>query len=122
MQLQADYNTLLSSIQHIISEDFDKISEQDFGVFEASKSELNQLSENFKIAIQEKVKSQKLKTELISNVSHDLKTPLTSIVGYLDLLMNQPNLTIEEKSNYTKIAYDKAIRLEELIEEFFFYC
>ena len=52
-------------------------------------------------------------------MAHDLKTPLTSIVGYLDLLMNQPNLTIEEKSNYTKIAYDKAIRLEELIEEFF---
>ena len=57
--------------------------------------------------------------DLLLYLAHDLKTPLTSIVGYLDLLMNQPNLTIEEKSNYTKIAYDKAIRLEELIEEFF---
>lgn len=59
------------------------------------------------------------RNDLLLYLAHDLKTPLTSIVGYLDLLMNQPNLTIEEKSNYTKIAYDKAIRLEELIEEFF---
>lgn len=59
------------------------------------------------------------RNDLLLYLTHDLKTPLTSIVGYLDLLMNQPNLTIEEKSNYTKIAYDKAIRLEELIEEFF---
>ena len=65
------------------------------------------------------------RNDLLLYLAHDLKTPLTSIVGYLDLLMNQPNLTIEEKSNYTKIAYDKAIRvdleelIEELIEEFF---
>lgn len=70
--IQSNYNTL-DSIQNIISEDFETITEKDFGIFESSKKELSQLSENFELAIQEKVKSEKMKTELISNVSHDLK-------------------------------------------------
>ena len=72
-EIQTDYNTLLDSIKNIISEDFDTITEKDFGIFESSKEELNQLSVNFEKAIQEKVKSEKMKTELISNVSHDKK-------------------------------------------------
>lgn len=63
--------------------------------------------------------AEKQKNDLLLYLAHDLKTPLTSIIGYLDLLVKQPNLSIEEKSNYTNIAYDKAMRLEELIEEFF---
>lgn len=63
--------------------------------------------------------SEQQKNDLLLYLAHDLKTPLTSVVGYLDLLLNQPNLTVEERSNYTDIAYDKAIRLEELINEFF---
>lgn len=59
------------------------------------------------------------KNDLLLYLAHDLKTPLTSIIGYLNLLINQPNLSIEERANYTKIAYDKSLRLEELIEEFF---
>lgn len=118
VQLQADYNTLLSSIQHIISEDFDKISEQDFGVFEASKSELNQLSENFKIAIQEKVKSQKLKTELISNVSHDLKTPLTCIKNYIALLKDD-ELSLENRHHYLEQLVLYTNRLKNLIDDLF---
>ena len=118
VQLQADYNTLLSSIQHIISEDFDKISEQDFGIFEASKSELNQLSENFKIAIQEKVKSQKLKTELISNVSHDLKTPLTCIKNYIALLKDD-ELSLENRHHYLEQLVLYTNRLKNLIDDLF---
>ena len=63
--------------------------------------------------------AEKQRNDLLLYLAHDLKTPLTSIIGYLDLLNSQPNLSLEEKSNYTKIAYDKSIRLEELIEEFF---
>lgn len=59
------------------------------------------------------------KNDLLLYLAHDLKTPLTSIIGYLNLLVNQPELSAKERADYTKIAYDKAIRLEELIEEFF---
>ena len=63
--------------------------------------------------------AEKQRNDLLLYLAHDLKTPLTSIIGYLDLLKSQPNLSLEEKNNYTKIAYDKSLRLEELIEEFF---
>lgn len=63
--------------------------------------------------------AEKQRNDLLLYLAHDLKTPLTSIIGYLDLLKSQTNLSLEEKSNYTKIAYDKSLRLEELIEEFF---
>lgn len=63
--------------------------------------------------------AEKQRNDLLLYLAHDLKTPLTSIIGYLNLLNSQPNLPSEEKKNYTKIAYDKSIRLEELIEEFF---
>lgn len=63
--------------------------------------------------------AEKQRNDLLLYLAHDLKTPLTSIIGYLDLLKSQTNLSLEEKSNYTKIAYDRSLRLEELIEEFF---
>ena len=80
-KVQNDYDQLLKYIQGIISENFNN-EDVDLGIFNSSKDDLNQLNENFEAAVQEKVKSQKLKTELISNVSHDLKTPLTCIKNY----------------------------------------
>lgn len=59
------------------------------------------------------------KNELIVYLAHDLKTPLTSIIGYLEILTESLNLPIEERSKYSKITLDKAYRLEELINEFF---
>lgn len=117
-EIENDYNTLLSSIKNIISEDFDKISEKDFGVFETSKNELNQLNDNFKEAIQEKVKSQKLKTELITNVSHDLKTPLTCIKNYITLLDDE-NLSKEDYKHYLEQVNLYSNRLKGLIEDLF---
>ena len=52
-------------------------------------------------------------------LAHDLKTPLTSVLGYLNLLHDEPGLTAEQRAKYTGIALDKAKRLEELISEFF---
>lgn len=59
------------------------------------------------------------KNELIAFLAHDLKTPLTSVVGYLTLLRDQPDLEREERLKYTGIALDKAERLQELLGEFF---
>ncbi len=57
--------------------------------------------------------------DLIAFLAHDLKTPLTSVVGYLTLLKDDPGLTHEQRAKFTGIALDKARRLEELLGEFF---
>lgn len=57
--------------------------------------------------------------ELIAFLAHDLKTPLTSVLGYLELLQDEPGLSPEQRAKYTGVALDKARRLEELIGEFF---
>ena len=59
------------------------------------------------------------KNDLIAYLAHDLKTPLTSVVGYLSLLEEAPDMPAEQKAKYTHIALDKALRLESLINEFF---
>ena len=59
------------------------------------------------------------KNDLIVYLAHDLKTPLTSVIGYLTLLRDEPQISPELRSRYTGIALEKAERLEELINEFF---
>lgn len=59
------------------------------------------------------------KNDLIVYLAHDLKTPLTSVIGYLTLLWDEPQISEEMRSRYTGIALDKAERLEDLINEFF---
>jgi len=59
------------------------------------------------------------KNDLITYLAHDLKTPLTSVVGYLSLLEEAPDMPPEQKAKYVHIALDKALRLEKLINEFF---
>ena len=81
-------------------------------------SDINDISQASNIAIQNELKSQRLKTELISNVSHDLKTPLTSMVSYIDLLkkegLNSPNAP-----EYVDIIDKKTQRLKNLTENLF---
>ena len=59
------------------------------------------------------------KNDLVMYLAHDLKTPLTSVIGYLTLLDESPELTREQRAKFTGIALDKAYRLEQLINEFF---
>ena len=57
--------------------------------------------------------------DLVTYLAHDLKTPLTSVIGYLSLLDEAPDMPPEQKAKYTHIALDKANRLERLVNEFF---
>ena len=79
---------------------------------------LNNLREGVKVSMTEQAKSERLKTELITNVSHDLRTPLTSIITYTDLLKS-PELTEEERQKYVDILDKKSQRLKTLIEDLF---
>lgn len=78
--------------------------------------DINNISEGFSAAVDEKVKSERLKTELIANVSHDIKTPLTSIINYVDLLKKE-NLNNETAKGYLDVLSGKAWRLKTLIED-----
>lgn len=69
------------------------------------------------MAIEEETKSQKMKTELISNVSHDLKTPLTSMISYIDLMKKEKNK--EKKNEYLETVERNSLRLKHLIDDLF---
>lgn len=79
---------------------------------------LNHLREGVRTSMHEQAKSERLKTELITNVSHDLRTPLTSIITYTDLL-KKPDITDEERKQYIEILDKKSERLKVLIEDLF---
>ncbi|MDY3249409.1 MAG: HAMP domain-containing sensor histidine kinase [Candidatus Choladocola sp.] len=68
---------------------------------------------------QQAAESEQKKNELVVYLAHDLKTPLTSVIAYLTMLDEHPDMSQEERAKYTHITLEKAIRLEELINEFF---
>lgn len=77
---------------------------------------INDIAGGFTNAIEQSLKSERLKTELITNVSHDIKTPLTSIINYVDLL-KQENIEDEKIKQYIDILNQKSLRLKKLIED-----
>ncbi|MGG4455320.1 histidine kinase dimerization/phospho-acceptor domain-containing protein [Brevibacillus porteri] len=79
---------------------------------------LNNITKGLKHAMEEQMKSERMKSELITNVSHDLKTPLTSIINYVTLL-KQEDLTPEERKSYVDVLDRKADRLRVLIDDLF---
>lgn len=85
--------------------------------------EFSQKLKDFKYSLKENEQARKLaeqqKNDLVVYLAHDLKTPLTSVVGYLTLLEEAPELPAEQRAKYIGIALDKAYRLEQLINEFF---
>ena len=116
--IQTKYQNLLRATSSIARGDFDTAFSEDFGVFESYKKELLQIQTDFKKAVDEEVKSQRMKSELITNVSHDLKTPLTAIITYINLL-KEPGLTPIQQQEYLDTLDKKALRLKVLIEDLF---
>ncbi|SCZ79106.1 sensor histidine kinase [Acidaminobacter hydrogenoformans] len=81
-------------------------------------SKVRQLADGYQTALESALKSERMKTELITNVSHDLKTPLTSILNYIDLL-KRAGLTAPEAPEYLKVLDQKSQRLKTLTEDLF---
>ena len=87
--------------------------------FSAMVSNLNRMEADIRKLMDKERESERTKNELITNVAHDLRTPLTSIIGYLELLSSGPAISQEMQKKYIDIAYVKAKRLEKLIEDLF---
>lgn len=77
---------------------------------------VNDVSNGFSNAVQESLKSERLRTELITNVSHDIKTPLTSIINYVDLIKRE-DIQDEKINEYVKVLDQKSQRLKKLIDD-----
>lgn len=112
------FEMLLNATNKIADGNLDVEIKDDLGLFNPYKEELEKIQVGFRKAVNEEVKSQRMKTELISNVSHDLKTPLTSIITYIDLLKNE-NITEEDRKSYIDTIDKKSQRLKVLIEDLF---
>ena len=117
-RIKKDYDVLMRGVQRIAEGDLDTMITEDIGVFEPFKEQLTEIRTGFKKAVDEEVKSQRMKTELITNVSHDLKTPLTAITTYVELLKKE-DITEEERKSYIETLEKKTLRLKVLIEDLF---
>lgn len=117
-KMRKDYTALKDATRNIAKGDLESDIKEDLGIFEPFKEDMKEIRTSFKQAVDDEVRSQKMKTELISNVSHDLKTPLTSIITYVDLLRNS-NPSDEEKAKYLDTLDRNSIRLKNLIDDLF---
>ena len=117
-QMQKKYDTLLDCINQIAEGNLDVEIRQDLGIFNPFKEQLGRIQQGIKKAVAQEVRSERTKSELITNVSHDLKTPLTAIITYVNLL-KQENITDEEREAYIRVLDQKSMRLKVLIEDLF---
>lgn len=117
-KLQKKYGLLLKATNEIAQGNLNVTIEENLGVFEPFKPQIYRIEEGFRNAVAEEVKSQRMKSELITNVSHDLKTPLTAIITYVKLLQ-EPGVTEEQRKEYLETLDRKSLRLKALIEDLF---
>lgn len=104
--------------EKIVAGEFDRKIDTKFMVldFKDFANKLNSIGEGMQVAVDEKVKSERFKTELITNVSHDIKTPLTSIINYVDLLKKE-EIENETAKEYIEVIDRHSERLKKLVED-----
>ena len=115
--IKKKYQLLLKSTNQLAEGHLDLPIEGDVGIFRPVQDELKKIQSGFKKAVDEEVKNERMKTELVTNVSHDLRTPLTAIITYIDLLKNEKDE--EKRKEYTEVLERKSLRLKALIEDLF---
>ena len=124
MILQEPYIRYISKISEVVK----NISECDLNTaidvigddeFSGMAANLNRMAADIKQLMEKERESERTKNELITNVAHDLRTPLTSIIGYLELLTNNQQIPADMQHKYIEIAYGKSRRLQKLIEDLF---
>lgn len=89
------------------------------GELEFMEVKLNEVRQKLKQRAESAKREEQRKNDLVVYLAHDIRTPLTSVIGYLSLLDEAPDMPAEQRAKYTRITLDKANRLEKLINEFF---
>ncbi|NCB91523.1 MAG: HAMP domain-containing histidine kinase [Clostridia bacterium] len=111
---------IINGMKDIAQGDFDKdIPVESMDEFGQIAGYLNQMEENIKVIMERERIAEHTKNDLISSVAHDLRTPLTSIIGYLGWVKEQPDLDVQVRQKYLDIAYRKAQHLEQMTNELF---
>lgn len=116
--IQGQYVQMLTAVRLVAAGNLQTEIEGDWGMFSAFQEELSAIQTGFSKAVEEEVKSQRMRTELITNVSHDLKTPLTAIITYTELLQEE-GVTEAQRKEYLAVLQRKSLRLKTLIEDLF---
>lgn len=116
--IQKNYLRLFAITQGLAQGDLTADDTEDLGYFNDLRNELLTVQHGFSHAVEQALSSERMKGELITNVSHDLKTPLTSIITYIDLLQ-KADITDEKRDEYLKTLDLKTDRLKMLIEDLF---
>ena len=111
------YGVIYKGIQRMKRGDLNEKIKTDwlFGSFKTIAEDLNALTDVVSVAAEKQLKAERMKTELITNVSHDIKTPLTSVINYVDLLQ-QPH-TEEEGTQYLEVLSRQSAQLKKLVED-----
>ena len=113
------FERIVGALRHLRTGELtDKLTDMPTGVLSTMAEDINSLGDGMQNALQNAIRAERMKSELITNVSHDLKTPLTSILNYSDLLC-QEHLTPEEANDYAKIIHQKSLRLKNLTSDLF---
>lgn len=108
------------TMEDIASGDLDSRVEVDGDdEFSEMAENLNRMAADLKKLMESERESERSKNELITNVAHDLRTPLTSIIGYLEILTEKQDIDAETRLKYTEIAYSKSRKLQQLINDLF---
>lgn len=98
-----------------------RIESDDLGEMKAVVDSMNRLIESTEHSLEEERRAEETKDELIANVSHDIRTPLTSTIGYLDAVVNKQYQCESEMNDYINIAYNKAKMMRTLVNDLFLY-
>ncbi len=113
-----EYNAIKEGVEKIKNgEIHHKVNIKGDGEFSNLANNINTLADGLNKAVENEIKSERLKAELITNVSHDIRTPLTSIITYVDLLKQEKDSTDQDK--YIEIIEQKAHRLKNLTDDLF---
>ena len=110
-------NEVYNSLDKILKEDNETVKlPSDINQF---SEKINEVKYNYIVTKKKEREAEQRKNDLIMYMAHDLKTPLTSIIGYLTLLSDEKEISKKVEEKYIKIALDKALRVEELTNQFF---
>lgn len=117
-ELQKRYRILLKAVDEIAEGHLNVTINEDLGVFEPFREQVFKIQDGLQKAVDMEVKSQRMKVELVTNMSHDLKTPLTAIITYINLLKEE-GTTEAQRREYLATLERKSLRLKSLIEDLF---